>query len=129
MTTLLQAVMAATLASTGVADPPPKPLAQRLDLFGLQVCLGAVDDGQACDLRLLAPPASPASAPANASGDRGTTLARQDRASPTTPSTPPSKAEPLRISLLGRTVCLTPPTGNASCDVTLFPSGAQEVEG
>lgn len=125
MTTLLHAVMAATLASSGVADPPPNPLAQRLDLFGLQVCLGAVDDGKACDLRWLAPPASPA--PAKADGERSTTLARQDRARATAPSTP--KAEPLRISLLGRTVCLTPPAGDAACDVTLLPIRAQEVQG
>ena len=120
MTTLLQAVMAATLAGNGVADPPPEPLAARVDVLGLQVCLGALDDGKPCDVRLLAPRAS--SPAAMQSG--GT-----KPASTSTTAQPQPKLEPFEISLLGHTVCMGHVTGDPACDLTLFPSKRAEAVG
>lgn len=146
MTTLLQAVMAATLASNGVADPPPTPLAERFEVLGVEVCVGAIDDGRPCDLRLLAPKASTPASPRSAASGEGTPQAAAAQASTPTPAptaqttqatttttahhdraAPAGSAglQPFEISLLGRTVCLGHPSGAAGCDVTLFPTRAE----
>lgn len=150
MTPLLHAVMAAALTSNGVADPPPMPLAERFDVFGLEVCLGSLDDAERCDLHLFAPQASPASTPTRAAepapqatlarhetrgvpaipsttGASGKTVAAPGRSQGTTPRQ--AELEPLEISLLGRTVCLGHVTGDASCDVNVFPRRREEAAG
>lgn len=153
MTSLLHAVMVAALASNGAADPPPMPLAERFDVFGLQVCLGKLDDAERCDVHLFAPQASsesakPASKPVmtrTASATPSTTATSSTTAMSSTTATPststtaatpsgehraaPKKIEPFELSLLGRTVCLGHVTGDASCDVTLFPRPREEATG
>ena len=100
---LLSGVFAAGLAAVGAGDSTTETSAKRLDLLGLQVCMGDPRDGRPCHVKLY-----PVSEPQQE-------VPGHDAA---------GAPMPVEVALFGKRVCLGPVPNRGTCDVRLAPVDA-----